>query len=212
MTVLVEPLSATSVTVSWKSVTAPEIVSYTVYYRPTVAMGGENEQSVTVPSSENSVVIEGLMTGVQYQFQVAAVAELGGLECPGQRPLPTTTIVVALPTAAVGMVASKLSLKYNICMMCPIASHRLNSPIILVAASILFFNGTKKYMKPVYASHSKFWFLVPFLTPHSYIWVREEAFLIMSLVVNCMLPVYTPYEHHDKGVGNHLIGSFVPKY
>ena len=66
-----------------------------------MTVGGQGEQSVTVPSSESSVVIEGLMTGVQYQFQVAAVAELGGLEFPGQRSPPTTTIVVAPPTAAI---------------------------------------------------------------------------------------------------------------
>ena len=79
MGLLVEVLTDTAVNVSWGSVTVPGIVSYTVYYRPAVTVGGQGEQSVTVPSSESSVVIEGLMTGVQYQFQVAAIAEVDGV-------------------------------------------------------------------------------------------------------------------------------------
>ena len=72
--VFVNPLSDTSVNVSWESVTVRGIVSYTVFYSPT---SQQDEQMVTVPSSESSVVIEGLMTNVEYQFQVAAIAQLG---------------------------------------------------------------------------------------------------------------------------------------
>ncbi len=90
-----EPLSATSVNVSWENVTVPGIVSYTVYYRPRETMGGPSEQSVTVPSSESSVVIENLMTNVEYQFQVAATAELGGDLFHGERSPPTTTTTLS---------------------------------------------------------------------------------------------------------------------
>ena len=89
--ILVELLTDTAVNVSWENVTVPGIVSYTVYYRPTVTM---NEQSVTLPSSESSVVIEGLMTGMQYNFQVAVTAELEGHPLPGERSMP---FLVTLP-------------------------------------------------------------------------------------------------------------------
>ena len=81
MGVLVE----TSVNVSWETVTFPGIMSYTVYYRPTGSDEGESERSVIVPSSQSSVVIEGLVSNVEYKFQVAAVAELEGILHPGER-------------------------------------------------------------------------------------------------------------------------------
>ncbi len=93
MTILAEPLCDASVNVSWENVTVPGIVSYTVYYRPTETMGGLSEQSVTVPSSESSVVIEDLKNNVEYQFQVAATAELGGDIYHGERSLPTTALL-----------------------------------------------------------------------------------------------------------------------
>ena len=97
--VFVNPLSDTSVNVSWESVTVRGIVSYTVFYSPTEATSQQDEQMVTVPSSESSVVIEGLMTNVEYQFQVAAIAQLGEALFPGQRSPPTET-VVAQPTSS----------------------------------------------------------------------------------------------------------------
>ena len=93
--VFVNPLSDTSVNVSWESVTVRGIVSYTVFYSPT---SQQDEQMVTVPSSESSVVIEGLMTNVEYQFQVAAIAQLGEALFQGQRSLHIIT-VVAQPTS-----------------------------------------------------------------------------------------------------------------
>ena len=95
--VLVNPLSDTSVNVSWESVTVRGIVSYTVFYSPTEATSQQDEQTVTVPSSESSIVIEGLMTNVEYQFQVAAIAQLGEALFTGERSPPAET-VVAQPT------------------------------------------------------------------------------------------------------------------
>ena len=97
MRVLVEPLSETSVNVSWESVTFPGIVFYIVYYRPSETMRRQSEQSVTVPSSESSVMIEDLMTNVEYQFQVAATAELEGVIYLGERSR-SAQVLVALPT------------------------------------------------------------------------------------------------------------------
>ena len=89
-----ESLSDTSVNVSWENVTVAGIVNYTVYYRPTQTTE-QSEQSVTVPSSEISVVIENLRVNVEYQFQVAAIAELGDVLYLGQRSKMTT---VTLPS------------------------------------------------------------------------------------------------------------------
>ena len=99
MNVEVEVVSDTSVRVSWDSVDIPEITGYTVYYSQTGNRKRQSEESITVPSSDNSVVIEGLLNNVEYQFQVVAIAELYGGVIMGQRSL-LSGIVVALPTTA----------------------------------------------------------------------------------------------------------------
>ena len=76
MNLVVEVVSDTSVRVSWDSVDIPEITGYTVYYSQTGNRKRQSEESITVPSSDNSVVIEGLLNNVEYQFQVVAIAEL----------------------------------------------------------------------------------------------------------------------------------------
>ena len=73
MNVEVEVVSDTSVRVSWDSVDIPEITGYTVYYSQTGNRKRQSEGSTTVPSSDNSVVIEGLLNNVEYQFQVVAM-------------------------------------------------------------------------------------------------------------------------------------------
>jgi hypothetical protein len=94
MMVSVEVVSANSVRVSWDSIDIPEITGYTVYYSQT---GNRERQSeVTVPSSVDSVVIEGLVNNEEYQFQVAVIAVLDGDMIIGQRSM-LSTIVVALP-------------------------------------------------------------------------------------------------------------------
>ena len=72
--VLVASVNATSVIVSWDRIDIMEITSYTVYYS---AIGSMNDElNVTVPSSQNSVVIGNLQSGVEYRFVVDAVAML----------------------------------------------------------------------------------------------------------------------------------------
>ena len=94
MNVHVELLTETSVNVSWNRIIANEITNYTVYYRPSDNMMSE---SLTVPSSESFVVIDGLVANVEYQFQVAAIAELGGQIYPGQKS-PPVNITLQLST------------------------------------------------------------------------------------------------------------------
>ena len=102
MWVLVEPLPDTSVNVSWENVTVPGISSYTIYYRPTSQTTEENEQSVTVPSTETSAVIDNLNTEVEYLLQVAAIAEFGGSIYSGQRSNATRGALVQ-PTTTSGI-------------------------------------------------------------------------------------------------------------
>ena len=97
--VVVEIVSDTSVRVSWDSVDIPEITGYTVYYSQTGNRKRQSEESITVPSSDNSVVIEGLLNNVEYQFQVVAIAELDGDVIMGQRSIldDSAVVFVALP-------------------------------------------------------------------------------------------------------------------
>ena len=97
MGISAELLPDASVNVSWESFTLSGIVYYTIYYRPIETMGNQIDQSVTVPSSESSVVIEDLMADVEYLFEVVAIAELEGHLFPGERSLNDTLLVV-LPT------------------------------------------------------------------------------------------------------------------
>ena len=78
MNVHVESLS---VRVTWDRITTvQEITSYTVYYSSVQGRKRQsgNEGSVTVAASEDSADIVGLSANVQYQFQVVAIAMLGG--------------------------------------------------------------------------------------------------------------------------------------
>ena len=88
---MLEVLSATSIQVSWDRLDIPEITGYIVYYSQT----GNSEMVTTVSSSENSVTIENLLTDVEYQFQVVAVAELDGEVVMGER----SNMSLAHPTA-----------------------------------------------------------------------------------------------------------------
>ena len=76
MNIAVQETSVTSVRVSWDRHDIPQITGYIVYYSLTES--SEEEQSVTVSSSQNSVNIANLMNNVEYQFDVVAVAELDG--------------------------------------------------------------------------------------------------------------------------------------
>ena len=93
MNVEVEVISAGSVRVSWDSLDIPEITCYIVYYSQT-----GNTQSVNVTTSTNSVVIDGLMSNVEYQFQVAAIAELDGERFIGERSILNSMSIATLTT------------------------------------------------------------------------------------------------------------------
>ena len=98
----VEVVSDTSVRVSWDSVDIPEITGYTVYYNQTGNRKRQSEESITVPISDNSVVIEGLLNNVEYQFQVAAIAEVDGETIVGQRSIPDDMAVILVVFSAAG--------------------------------------------------------------------------------------------------------------
>ena len=72
VTIILEVLSATSIQVTWDQLDIPEITGYIVYYSQT----GNSEMKTMVAGSKNSVSIDNLLTNVEYQFQVVAVAEL----------------------------------------------------------------------------------------------------------------------------------------
>ena len=83
-------VSIDSVEVSWDIIDTPEIIGYIVYYSQTGSRERQSKESITVPSSNNSVVIEGLLNNVEYQFQVVAIVELDGDVTTGQPTLLST--------------------------------------------------------------------------------------------------------------------------
>ena len=93
--VVVKILTNTSVRVSWDRLIISEITQYLVSYQLT---GNQMRQAtngiVVVPSTESSVEIAGLITRAEYQFQVAAQAEVEGEVIVGHM---SVYIVVTLP-------------------------------------------------------------------------------------------------------------------
>ena len=108
--VMTEVVSTSSVRVSWDGIDIPEITGYTVCYSQTGNRQSE-ELSVTVTSSANSVVIGNLVNNVEYQFQVAAIAELDGVVFTGVR----STAVSEYISAVKGRSNCKLTL-LNMCV------------------------------------------------------------------------------------------------
>ena len=104
---MLEVVSSTSIQVSWDRLDIPEITGYIVYYSQT-------ENSTTVSDAENSVTIDNLLTNVEYQFQVVAVAELDGDVITGVRsnvsiahPTPPPHATPASPAATEGQCESE---------------------------------------------------------------------------------------------------------
>ena len=101
--VQVEQLTETSVRVSWDAITLPEVTRYRVFYsqvesRKRQVMG---ELMVEVQGrDQTSVVIEDLVSSAQYQFQVVAIAVLGGMEFVGGRSAVGEESMVALTMTA----------------------------------------------------------------------------------------------------------------
>ncbi len=80
------PGSETSVIVSWDRSTSSAVTGYTVYYsRVSGRKRQANEMSVTVPSTESSVRIDGLVSGAVYQFQVTVTIMFLGETIEGER-------------------------------------------------------------------------------------------------------------------------------
>ena len=93
----------TSVRVSWDATSLPEVTRYRVFYsqvesRKRQVMG---EPMVEVEGrDQTSVVIENLVSSVQYQFQVVAIAVLGGMEFVGERSVVSEESMLILTTTA----------------------------------------------------------------------------------------------------------------
>ena len=77
--------------VSWERINTSLITGYIVYYSPTENDG--EEKSFNVSSLQNSVIVSGLTTDVEFQFQVVAVAELDGEMVLGGRSGGTIKLV-----------------------------------------------------------------------------------------------------------------------
>ena len=94
-------VSIDSVKVSWEIIDTPEIIGYIFYYSQTGSRERQSEESITVPSSNNSVVIEGLLNNVEYQFQVVAIIELDGDVTTGQPTLLSTKAKIVVNNTSV---------------------------------------------------------------------------------------------------------------
>ena len=93
--VTVKVVSSGSVKVSWNGLNFPEITGYVVYYTQT--QGGKNESVNVNGAANNSIVIDGLVSNMEYQFQVAVVAELDGMTTISERS-PLNKILVVYTT------------------------------------------------------------------------------------------------------------------
>ena len=102
--VRVEREGTNSVQVTWERINVPGITSYTVFYSTTGTSKRQfNEQSVTIPSSESSVVIMSLVSNVEYKFQVVAIGTLNGQDVVGDRSvLSSTSMIIILQPSSCG--------------------------------------------------------------------------------------------------------------
>ena len=91
MNVMVEMLSNTSVNISWESIDTSELtISYRVYYYQPENM------DAFVHASSNSIVIDNLISNVEYLFYVVVIAEVDGQTFTGQRSM--TVMIGAVST------------------------------------------------------------------------------------------------------------------
>ena len=95
--VRVETVGDTSVQVSWEIINISDMTHYTVFYN--AVMRQLNEQSVDVPSSQNSVVIDNLRRNVAYTFQVAVIVQKEDTILTGNRSLITPSSIRASPAS-----------------------------------------------------------------------------------------------------------------
>ena len=109
MNVEVEVVSAGSVRVSWDSLDIPEITGYIIYYSQTGSRLREThiiEHSLRTSNFTSIVVIRHL-DSQEYQFQVAAIAELDGDVITGERSTPSYIAVPVEPTTTISPVATQ---------------------------------------------------------------------------------------------------------
>ena len=78
----IEVLSGTSIKVSWDRLETPEITRYVVYYRLTRNCISPSQNTT---SSEDYLILNDLVEGAEYRFEVVAVAELHGEVVMGER-------------------------------------------------------------------------------------------------------------------------------
>ena len=86
--VRVTGLSDTAVRVSWERVSLPleDVTGYTVYYSPTQSLKRQSGGTAMFANDASSGVIDGLSTGVRYQFEVAVNAMTAdGIVLEGER-------------------------------------------------------------------------------------------------------------------------------
>ena len=97
-----EQLTETSVRVSWDVISLPEVTRYRVFYSQVASRKRQVEEEMmdVQGGDQTSVVIEDLVSSVQYQFQVVAVAVLGGMEFVGERSVVGDESLLALTTTA----------------------------------------------------------------------------------------------------------------
>ena len=104
--VMAVALSNTTVRVTWNPLLLTGIMGYRVYYRPT--SGSRKRQSVCVwrvHANSGSTTITDLQGGVQYQFQVVALAGTEEAEVP-RSELNSSNAMVTIPiwTRLVGII------------------------------------------------------------------------------------------------------------
>ena len=84
MNVMVEMLSNTSVNVSWENIDTSELtISYRVYYY----YNKSGDMDAFVNASRNFIVIDNLISNVEYLFYVVVIAEVDGQTFTGQRSM-----------------------------------------------------------------------------------------------------------------------------
>ena len=101
--VVVRVLTNTSVRVSWDRLLISEITQYKIFFNPTGNRNSKRQTAETamiVDSTESSVDITGLTTGVEYQFQVVAQALVEGEIIMGQRSSLTYISILDVVVAA----------------------------------------------------------------------------------------------------------------
>ena len=93
MNVMVEMLSNTSVSVSWENIDTSELtISYRVYY----FYNQSGNMDAFINASSNYIVIDNLISNVEYLFYVVVIAEIDGQIFIGQRSM--TVMIVAVST------------------------------------------------------------------------------------------------------------------